>query len=77
MIAGKNLTSFTTAEEANYASADVPFDLQSALTKQGAKFHEAKPWSSNTIDDGNLVSGQNPASARDVAKKMIELLSVN
>lgn len=77
MIAGKNLTSFTTAEEENYASADVPFDLQSALTKQGAKFHEATPWSSNAIADGNLVSGQNPASARDVAKKMIELLSAN
>jgi len=77
MIAGKNLTSFTTAEEENYASADVPFDLQSALTKQGAKFHEATPWSSNAIADGNLVSGQNPASARDVAKKMIELLRVH
>lgn len=74
LVKGRNLTSFTNAEEENYAKADVPFDLQTALTNQGAIFHEKAPWSSNAIVDGNLVSGQNPASARDVAKKMIELL---
>lgn len=74
LLKGKNVTSFTNEEEENYAKADVPFDLQTALTNRGAIFHEATPWSSNSIVDGNLVTGQNPASATAVGKKMIELL---
>jgi putative intracellular protease/amidase len=74
LLQDKNITSFTNEEEENYAKADVPFDLQTALTNQGAKFHEATPWSSNSIVDGNLVTGQNPASATAVGQKMIALL---
>ncbi|MTH17722.1 type 1 glutamine amidotransferase domain-containing protein [Flavobacterium sp. LC2016-01] len=74
LINGKNIASFTTLEEDNYARADVPFDLQTALVKQGAKFHAAAPWSANSIADGNLVTGQNPASAKGVAEKMIAIL---
>jgi len=74
LVAGKNISSFTTEEEDNYARADVPFDLQTELTKQGAIFQAAAPWSANSIADGNLVTGQNPASARGVAEKMIAIL---
>lgn len=74
LVSGKNIASFTTAEEDNYARADVPFDLQTALTKQGAIFHAAAPWSANSIADGNLVTGQNPASAKGVGEKMVALL---
>lgn len=74
LVNGKNIASFTTAEEDNYARPDVPFDLQAALTKQGAIFHAAAPWSANSITDGNLVTGQNPASAKGVAEKMIAIL---
>lgn len=74
LVNGKNITSFSTAEEDNYARTDVPFDLQTALTKQGAIYHVAAPWSANSIMDGNLVTGQNPASAKGVAEKMISIL---
>jgi len=74
LINGKNITSFTDEEEENYAKADVPFLLQTALEKQGAKFHAADPWSANSIADGNLVTGQNPASAKGVGEKMVALL---
>jgi putative intracellular protease/amidase len=76
LIAGKNITSFTNEEEDNYAKNDVPFELETALTNQGAKFHAAAPWSSNSIADGRLVTGQNPASAKGVAQKMIALMEV-
>jgi putative intracellular protease/amidase len=75
LLKDKNITSFTNEEEENYARADVPFDLQTALTNQGAIFHAATPWSSNVIVDDNLVTGQNPASAGDVGKKMVALLA--
>ncbi|HEY9046088.1 MAG TPA: type 1 glutamine amidotransferase domain-containing protein [Ohtaekwangia sp.] len=74
IVKGKNIASFTTAEEDNYARKDVPFDLQTALTKQGAIFHAAAPWSANSIADGNLVTGQNPASAKGVGEKMVAIL---
>ncbi|GAA5101545.1 type 1 glutamine amidotransferase domain-containing protein [Chryseobacterium ginsengisoli] len=74
LVNSKNIASFTTEEEDNYARPDVPFDLQTALTEQGAIFHAAKPWSANSIADGNLVTGQNPASAKGVGEKIVALL---
>jgi putative intracellular protease/amidase len=74
LVAGKNISSFTTEEESNYARADVPFDLETALTKQGAVFHKAGPWAAFSIADGKLVTGQNPASAKGVGEKMAGLL---
>lgn len=75
LLAGKNISSFTNEEEENYAKADVPFELETALTQQGAIFHKTSPWQAFSIADGNLVTGQNPASAKGVAQKMIELLA--
>lgn len=77
LVKGKNITSFTDEEEKAYAIADVPFLLQTALTKQGAKFHTAPAWSAHSIADGNLVTGQNPASAKGVAEKMITILNTS
>ena len=77
LVNGKNIASFTTAEEDNYARQDIPFDLQTALTDQGAIFHAAAPWTANSIADGNLVTGQNPASAKGVGEKMVALLIAN
>jgi putative intracellular protease/amidase len=74
LVNGKNISSFTTAEEDNYARADVAFDLQTALTKQGAIYHTVEPWAAFSIADGNLVTGQNPASGKGVAEKMIKIL---
>lgn len=74
IVNGKNISSFTTEEEDGYARADVPFDLQTALTAQGAIYHTVAPWQDFSIADGNLVTGQNPASAKGVAQKMIAIL---
>jgi len=74
LVNGKNISSFTTEEEDAYARADVPFDLQTALTQQGAIYHTAEPWAPFSIADGNLVTGQNPASGKGVAQKMIKIL---
>ena len=74
LVKGKHITSFTTAEEDNYARRDVPFDLQTALTEQGAIYHTVEPWGANSLADGHLVTGQNPASAKGVAQKMIAIM---
>lgn len=74
LVSGKNVSSFTDEEEDGYAKADVPFLLESALTKQGAVFHKTAPWQPFSVADGNLVTGQNPASAKGVGEKMVGLL---
>jgi putative intracellular protease/amidase len=74
LVAGKNISSFTNEEEENYAKADVPFELETALVRQGAIFRKTAPWQPFSIADGHLVTGQNPASARGVAEKMIAIL---
>jgi putative intracellular protease/amidase len=74
LLQGKHIAAFTTEEEDHYARPDVPFDLQTALTNQGAIVHAATPWSANSITDGNLVTGQNPASAKGVGLKIITIL---
>lgn len=74
LVNGKNISSFTTAEEDNYAREDVPFDLQTALTAQGAIYHTVEPWAAFSIADGKIVTGQNPASGKGVAEKMIAIL---
>lgn len=74
LVEGKNLSSFTNEEEENYAKADVPFELETALVRQGAIFHKTAPWQPFSIADGRLVTGQNPASAKGVAEKMIAIL---
>lgn len=74
LLAGKDISSFTNDEEENYARDDVPFMLETALTGQGAIFHKAAPWAPFSIADGNLVTGQNPASAKGVGEKMMKIL---
>lgn len=74
LVNGKNITSFSNAEEDNYAKADVPFMLETGLRERGANYSSAAPWQAHVIVDGRLVTGQNPASAREVAEKMIAVL---
>jgi len=74
LIEGKNITSFSNEEEEGYAKEDVPFLLESALVEKGANFTAVEPWQAHSIADGRLVTGQNPASAKGVAEKMINIL---
>ena len=74
LVDGKHITAFSNAEEENYAKADVPFLLESALKERGANYEAVPIWQANSIADGRLVTGQNPASAKGVAEKMINIL---
>ena len=77
LLKGKKINSFTKAEEEedNHSLGDViPFMLDEELIKQGAVFSNVKPFESYVVTDGNLITGQNPASASTVAEKMIALL---
>lgn len=74
LVKGKRLTSFSTAEEDGYAKNDVPFDLEEALRKEGAKHESVTPWQPKLVVDGRLITGQNPASGRLVGEALVAAL---
>ena len=75
LVKGRRVDSFTNAEEeANGTASVVPFLLQTALEKEGAIFDEAAPWTDHVVVDGRLITGQNPMSALDVGKAILNEL---
>lgn len=77
LLKGKRINSFTKAEENidKHLLGDViPFMLDEELIKQGAIFSHTEPFESYVVIDGNIITGQNPASASVVATEMIKLI---
>ncbi len=64
LFEGRRLTAFTDAEEEQAGLADkAPWLLESRLRESGASFSSGEPWAPFVVVDGNLVTGQNPASS--------------
>ncbi|WP_197379858.1 type 1 glutamine amidotransferase domain-containing protein [Mycolicibacterium mengxianglii] len=74
LVRGRRLTAFSSAEEADYAGKDVPFDLESELREEGAIFEAADPWEPKAVVDGRLVTGQNPQSGTVVGEALVDAL---
>jgi putative intracellular protease/amidase len=72
---GRQMTAISDAEEAMVGyDKIVPILPESALRKAGATVTVAPPLEARVVRDGNLITGQNPASAGPVAKSIIEAL---
>lgn len=75
IIKDKRVTGFSnTEEEAVGLTKVVPFLLEDALKMKGAIYSKKEDWSSYVVQDGKLITGQNPGSSAAVAKALIELL---
>lgn len=78
LVKGKKLTGFSnTEEEAVGLTHVVPFLLENELKKLGADYSKAADWSAYAIQDGLLITGQNPASSEAVAKLLLKSLASN
>ncbi len=74
-IASRNVAAFTDAEErAVHGTEKVPFLLETRLKELGAIHHAAPDFTPNAIQDGRLVTGQNPQSSGAVAQLVLGLL---
>lgn len=74
-VKGRKITSFADSEEIGVGAEKlVPFLLESKLTALGGIYSKGNDFSSYTVVDKNLLTGQNPASSSEMADKMIELL---
>jgi len=72
LVKGKSVTGFSNAEEdAVQLSEVVPFLLEDELKAQGANYSKTGDWQPYAITDGNLITGQNPASSDPVAKAVL------
>jgi len=75
LIKGRRFTCFSDEEETIVGLANaVPFMLESRLVQQGGTATTALPFSPNVVVDGQLITGQNPASAIPVAEAVIYYL---
>ena len=75
LIKGRNLTGFTNEEERTVELAEVvPFLLEDKLKQMGAEWSQADKFRENVVVDGRIVTGQNPASARGMGEKVLDLL---
>jgi putative intracellular protease/amidase len=74
LVAGLRLTAFTNDEErAVGMTAIVPFLLADRLAERGAAYVGGPSFIPLVVTDGNLVTGQNPASATEVARRALTL----
>lgn len=75
LVDGKTVAAYTNAEEeAGGMTEVVPFLLEDKLKERGANHVAAPNKTENVKVDERLVTGQNPASARLVGLKILELL---
>jgi putative intracellular protease/amidase len=71
----KMVTGFADSEEkAVQMDHLVPFLLETRFKEQGATYEKTEDWGVKVCVDGNLVTGQNPASSEECAKAVIKLL---
>jgi putative intracellular protease/amidase len=76
LVNGKTLTGFTNGEEEEVGLTKVvPFLVEDELMNLGATFSKVKNWGVYTVTDGQLITGQNPASSGPAAKVLVEMLN--
>ncbi len=77
LVEGRRLTGFSWTEERLAKVTElVPFDVEAALKARGARYAKAVlPLVPYVVTDGRLVTGQNPASAKATARRVVELLA--
>ncbi|MFD2908459.1 type 1 glutamine amidotransferase domain-containing protein [Flavobacterium ardleyense] len=75
LVKGKKVTGFTNEEEeAVGLTKVVPFLLEDALIANGAVYSKEANWEPYAVEDGLLITGQNPASSKLVAQKLVQHL---
>ncbi|MFI6689626.1 type 1 glutamine amidotransferase domain-containing protein [Streptomyces sp. NPDC050485] len=77
LVKSKRVTGFSWPEEELASRAEaVPYNVQEELKKLGADYSTAaQPFASYVVEDGRLITGQNPSSARAVAEAVVKQLA--
>lgn len=75
LIKDRKINSFTNEEE-RFLKTDsiVPFMLETELKKRGCLFEKSGLWKSHVTVDHRIITGQNPQSALEVGKAILQEL---
>ncbi len=76
LFKGRKVTAFTDEEEQQAGlSANAPWLLEERLRAAGAEVESGPAWGSYVVVDGNLITGQNPASGGAAAEAILTALA--
>ncbi len=76
LIDNRKITGFTKSEEILAGKKSVvPFFNQPAAENRGAKFKKRRAYSEYAVQDERLITGQNPFSAKAVARLLVKSLN--
>ncbi|QDO94866.1 type 1 glutamine amidotransferase domain-containing protein [Formosa sediminum] len=75
LVKGKNVTGFSNSEEAAVQLTEVvPFLVEDMLKQNGGHYSKGDDWGVHVVTDGNLITGQNPASSELVAETLLKVI---
>ena len=78
LVQGKKVTGFTNSEEAASGLTDVvPFLLEDMLKERGGHYSSVNDWAVHVVEDGPLITGQNPASSQKAAEMVLAKLGTH
>ena len=76
LVRNRVVTGFSNSEEEAVGLTEiVPFLLEDELTNKGGLYRKVEDWNAFAIQDGLIITGQNPASSEIAAKKVIAHLN--
>lgn len=77
LVNGKKVTGFTNTEEEAVGLTDiVPFLVEDMLKENGGIYAKGADWSEFVLEDGLLITGQNPASSEKAAQLLIKKMTL-
>jgi len=75
LVKGRNVTGFANSEEEAVQLNDVvPHLVENTLIQRGGEYAKADDFAPFIQQDGNLITGQNPASSELVAERVLNQL---
>jgi putative intracellular protease/amidase len=75
LVHGKRVAGFSNREEASVGLTEVvPYLVEDMLRTNGGVYSQADNFQSHVVADGNLVTGQNPASSKGAATAVVDML---
>ena len=76
LVEGRKVSGFTNTEEEGVGLTDVvPFLVEDVLKQNGGLYSRGDDWQSYTVQDGLLITGQNPGSSAETAKVLLASLA--
>jgi len=78
LVRGKSVTGFANSEEEAVGLTQVvPFLVEDSLKENGGVYSKTGDWQSYAVVDGNLITGQNPASSEAGAESLLARLNAH